>query len=92
MGKIAPVTGSADFFVLLTSSPGGAKVDAAKFVSGEEKLKPLTENLRGAKVDFAFPDDVPDKDPSPRHAYVLERNWSVRVRDDVTGRCTLGAT
>lgn len=61
LGKIAPVTGTADFFVLITSAPGGAKIEAAKFISGEEKLKPLTDNLRSAKVDFAFPDDVPAK-------------------------------
>ena len=58
-GKIAPASGSADFFVLITSTGGKARVEAAKFVSGEEKLKPLTENLRSAKIDFAFPDDVP---------------------------------
>lgn len=61
LGKIAPVTGTADFFVLITSAPGGAKIEAAKFISGEEKLKPLTDNLRSTKVDFAFPDDVPAK-------------------------------
>jgi len=61
LGKIAPVTGVADFFVLITSAPGGAKIDAAKFVTGEEKLKPLTDNIRSAKVDFTFPDDVPAK-------------------------------
>jgi len=61
LGKIAPVTGTADFFVLITSAPGGAKIEAAKFISGEDKLKPLTDNLRSAKVDFAFPDDVPAK-------------------------------
>jgi len=61
LGKIAPVTGAADFFVLIMSAPGGAKIEAAKFISGEDKLKPLTDNLRSAKVDFAFPDDVPAK-------------------------------
>jgi tetratricopeptide (TPR) repeat protein len=61
LGKIAPVTGTADFFVLITSAPGGAKIEAAKFISGEDKLKPLTDNLRSAKVDFTFPDDVPAK-------------------------------
>ena len=61
LGKIASLTGTADFFVLITSAPGGAKIDAAKFVSGEEKLKPLTDSIRGAKVDFVFPDDVPAK-------------------------------
>ena len=45
----------------MTPAPGGSKVEAAKFVSGEEKLKPLTENLRSAKVDFTFTDDVPTK-------------------------------
>ena len=61
LGKVAPLTGTADFFVLLTPGPGGTKIDAAKFVTGEEKLKPLTENLRRAKIDFIFPDEVPTK-------------------------------
>jgi tetratricopeptide (TPR) repeat protein len=61
LGKIAPASGTAEFFVVMTSSSAGTKVEAAKFISGEEKLKPLTENLRSAKVDFAFPDDVPTK-------------------------------
>jgi hypothetical protein len=61
LGKIATASGTADFFVLISSAPGGARIDAAKFVSGEEKLKPVSDSLRGAKVDFAFPDDVPAK-------------------------------
>ena len=61
LGKTAPVTGSADFFVVITSSGGAAKVEAAKFVTGEEKLKPLADNLRSAKIDFSFPDDLPTK-------------------------------
>ncbi len=61
LGRIAPVTGTAEFFVVLASSSAGSKVEAAKFISGEEKLKPLTENLKSAKIDFAFPDDVPTK-------------------------------
>ena len=61
LGRIAPVGGTAEFFVIVTSSSGEAKVAAAKFISGEEKLKPLTENLRNAKIDFAFPDDTPTK-------------------------------
>lgn len=61
LGKIAPVGGNAEFFVIVTSNSGAAKIEAAKFISGEEKLKPLTENLRSAKIDFTFPDDVPTK-------------------------------
>jgi tetratricopeptide (TPR) repeat protein len=63
LGKVAPAAGSADFFVVITSesADGAAKIEAAKFISGEEKLKPLTGNLKGAKVSFAFPDDVPTK-------------------------------
>jgi hypothetical protein len=61
LGKIAPTSGTADFFIVLASSPAGARVDAVKFISGEEKLKPLTENLKSAKIDFTFPDDVPTK-------------------------------
>jgi hypothetical protein len=61
LGKIAPVAGTADFFVVIASSAAGAQIEAAKFISGEEKLKPLTENLRHAKIDFAFPDNEPTK-------------------------------
>src|SRR5581483_2860189 len=61
LGKIAPVSGSADFFVILSGSSSGAKIESVKFISGEEKLKPLSEALRSAKIDFLFPDDVPTK-------------------------------
>ncbi|HEX3738461.1 MAG TPA: DUF3857 domain-containing protein [Terriglobales bacterium] len=61
LGKVASVSGTADFFVIVTSSSGDTKVQAVKFVSGDEKLKPLTESLRSAKIDFAFPDDAPTK-------------------------------
>jgi tetratricopeptide (TPR) repeat protein len=61
LGKIAQGGGTAEFFVVLTSSSADTKIEAAKFISGEEKLKPLAENLRRAKIDFAFPDDVPTK-------------------------------
>jgi tetratricopeptide (TPR) repeat protein len=61
LGK-AKETGSADFFVLLSggaSTP--AKVDAVKFVSGDEKLKMFTEALRTADYHLTFPDDTPVK-------------------------------
>ena len=77
LGKMAPLTGTADFFVLLTPSSGAARIESAKFVTGEEKLKPLTENLRNAKLDFAFPDDVPAK--------VLRRGTLSCSKD--TGQC-----
>jgi tetratricopeptide (TPR) repeat protein len=61
LGKVAPLTGSADFFVVITAVNGKARVESSKFISGEEKLKPVAEALRNAKVDFEFPDDVPTK-------------------------------
>ena len=63
LGKVAPAAGSADFFVVITSgsADGAAKIEAAKFISGQEKLKPLTANLKDARVSFTFPDDVPTK-------------------------------
>jgi tetratricopeptide (TPR) repeat protein len=61
LGKVAPVAGTAEFFVVVTSSSAGAQIEAAKFISGEEKLKPLAENLRHAKIGFAFPDNEPTK-------------------------------
>lgn len=63
LGKVAPAPGTADFFVVITSgsADGAAKIEAAKFITGEEKLKPLTANLRASKVSFSFPDDEPTK-------------------------------
>jgi tetratricopeptide (TPR) repeat protein len=57
LGK-ANQTASADFFVLLGPSETGAKVEGSKFISGDEKLRNLTEELRSAKYHFTFPDDV----------------------------------
>ena len=38
-----------------------ARVDAVKFVSGDEKLKSYTEALRSADYHLTFPDDTPLK-------------------------------
>jgi tetratricopeptide (TPR) repeat protein len=57
LGKIAKVTGSADFLVLL----GASGAESVKFVSGEIKLKELQEALRNAKYGLSFPEDTPAK-------------------------------
>src|SRR4029077_19502297 len=59
LGK-ATQNGNADFFILLSRGAGsGEKVDAVKFVSGDEKLKSYTDALRSADYHLAFPDDTP---------------------------------
>jgi hypothetical protein len=61
LGK-ATQTGNADFFILLSGGAGElAKVEAVKFVSGDEKLKTYTEALRTADYHLTFPDDTPVK-------------------------------
>jgi tetratricopeptide (TPR) repeat protein len=61
LGK-ATQTGNADFFILLSGGGGSpAKVDAVKFVSGDEKLKSFSEALRTADYHITFPDDTPVK-------------------------------
>ncbi|HEV2399846.1 MAG TPA: DUF3857 domain-containing protein [Candidatus Sulfotelmatobacter sp.] len=61
LGK-ATQNGNADFFVLLSGGTGEkAKVDAVKFVSGDEKLKSYTDALRTADYHLTFPDDTPLK-------------------------------
>lgn len=52
------ISGAAEFFLLLSPGP---KVEDVKFVSGDEKLQPFAEELKGAKFDFSFPDDAPAK-------------------------------
>jgi tetratricopeptide (TPR) repeat protein len=54
--------GKAEFFLLLTAAAGpDAAVDAVKFLSGDEKLKGLTDTLRAAKFSQSFPDETPVK-------------------------------
>ncbi len=61
LGK-AKQTGNADFFILISGGAGaGTKVDAVKFVSGDEQLKSYTEALKTADYHLAFPDDTPVK-------------------------------
>jgi tetratricopeptide (TPR) repeat protein/transglutaminase-like putative cysteine protease len=63
-GKLAAGNASADFFILI--SPQGTdgsstKVDAVRFVSGSEKLRPFAENLRRLDYGTMFPDASPVK-------------------------------
>ena len=61
LGK-AKGTGNADFFILLSGGTGErAKVDAVRWVSGDEKLKSYTEALTTADYRLTFPDDTPVK-------------------------------
>jgi tetratricopeptide (TPR) repeat protein len=61
LGK-ATQNGNADFFILLSRGAGTAeKVDAVKFVSGDEKLKSYTDALKTANYHLTFPDDNPVK-------------------------------
>ena len=61
LGKATQV-GNADFFILLSGgAKSTAKVDAVKFVSGDEKLKTFTEALRTADYRLTFPDETPVK-------------------------------
>jgi len=57
----APVSGSAEFWVLMGASEHGMTVDNVKFISGEEKLRAMEESLRHLKYDLAFPDVTPTK-------------------------------
>jgi len=60
-GKLLKEDAQADFFVLL--SPGGknARVDAVKFISGSEKLRPFAAKLRDLDYGPMFPDAAPVK-------------------------------
>jgi len=56
-----PLTGNADFWVLLGTSKNGVTVESVKFVSGEEKLRSLEAALQHLKFNVNFPDDTPAK-------------------------------
>jgi Flp pilus assembly protein TadD/transglutaminase-like putative cysteine protease len=62
LGKVAKITGNAEFFLLLSGGAGSAaKVESVRFLSGEEKLKPVSAVLRTADFHLTFPDDTPLK-------------------------------
>jgi tetratricopeptide (TPR) repeat protein len=57
LANSSKLEGKADFFVLLKTGPNsGVAVDGAKFVSGEERLKPLGDALRSAHFQQSLPD------------------------------------
>jgi tetratricopeptide (TPR) repeat protein len=60
-GKIAKVSGTAEFFVMQVPGKSGAAAEAVKFVSGEEKLKVFSEALKTTSYNLTFPDDIPTK-------------------------------
>src|SRR5271156_5618413 len=51
----------ADFFVLLSPGAKNPKVEAVKFVSGSQDLRPFTEKLRALEFGPMFPDASPAK-------------------------------
>lgn len=54
--------GKADFFVLLSrASSDTPSVEGVTYVSGEARLKPMTDALKAAKFNQPFPDDAPAK-------------------------------
>ncbi|MGA8866299.1 MAG: tetratricopeptide repeat protein, partial [Candidatus Sulfotelmatobacter sp.] len=62
LGKATKEAGGADFFVLLSRGAGSAAtVEGVKFISGDEKLKGLSDALRTADYHLTFPDDTPVK-------------------------------
>jgi tetratricopeptide (TPR) repeat protein len=61
LGKLLKESAHAEFFVLLSFTPDGARVEEVRFVSGSDKLRPLAEALRSARYPVLFPDDTPTK-------------------------------
>jgi hypothetical protein len=60
-GKLLATDARADFFVLLSPGEKRARVDAVKFISGSEALRPLADRLRALDYGRVFPDTSPAK-------------------------------
>jgi tetratricopeptide (TPR) repeat protein len=58
LGKAAKHTGAAEFFVALEPSGSASAVTAAKYISGDDQLKGMTETLKTVKYPLTFPDDT----------------------------------
>ncbi len=58
----AKLSGAAEFFLIISNGVDGSiSVESVKFISGEEKLRPLAAQLRNAKYQVSFPDSSPTK-------------------------------
>ena len=60
-GKLLKEDARAEFFVLLSPRDKNARVDAVKFISGSEKLRPFADKLRTLDYGPMFPDSSPIK-------------------------------
>jgi Flp pilus assembly protein TadD len=60
-GDLLQENARADFFVLLSPGPKNPIVEAAKFISGSQDLRPFTERLRALDFGPMFPDNSPAK-------------------------------
>jgi tetratricopeptide (TPR) repeat protein len=61
VGRVFAEDAKADFFVLLAPGEKKARVEAVKFISGSDALKPLAERLRTLDYGAVFPDATPAK-------------------------------
>jgi hypothetical protein len=55
-GRLLAENAQADFLLVLSPGEKSARVDAARFVSGSEEMRPLAERLRGLDYGAMFPD------------------------------------
>jgi hypothetical protein len=58
LGPLVKESAQADFYLVIGPGP---KVEAARFISGSDNLKPFADALRAAKVNCAFPDNTPTR-------------------------------
>ncbi len=60
-GDLLKENARADFFVLLSPGAKNPKVDAVRFISGSQDLRPVAEKLRAIDFGPMFPDASPAK-------------------------------
>jgi len=81
-GDLLKENARADFVVLLSPGAKNPKVDAVKFLSGSQDLRPFTEKLRALDFGPMFPDATPAK---------LVRRGTLAC-NATTGACTFTLT
>ena len=57
-GKLSPEKASADFYVLQAPKPANPE---ARFIRGDESLRPFAKTVADLTPAFVFPDDIPAK-------------------------------
>ncbi len=73
------------YLVFAPDTARNAQAIDAKFIKGDESLKPLATQLKTVKYQLVFPDNFTDEDSSTRSAALLAKARRLHFHDGESG-------